>query len=497
MVLPDDSKLSPHDRNLPLTLTWAEEGNEWRRNGGRGLEPVGGDGDEQPPELPPNGGRATASASEGSGSSKEAEDREDMREARDRANEMALQLMLEEETPASSMIESKSRRKKKKKKGKGATQPGGPDDASDCEEDCINPFAIEECVSSSAVSSGAVRLPETKELCTTSPSYRAVLRKAGQRQSKTLQTQVAQVKRNLEVQEMTLKVQMELAEEHLRQSDLLRRLEDEMETLVVGNEDVLDDSCVAERVASALAQKNDLVSAAVSWQQSLRRKTLHSRQQLLGRSVLAEDASKSAQLHKAVEERDAALQVRDTAVQQRDALEAMVEATRMELKQTVERAASDQASTLGAVRVESQAREASEERERLARLQLRDITVDAECLRQELVSSEAEAARQSGDPRALHELSITLLEELEAASKEVLARVQVELESKRRVAIEEQQEQRKCMICMTADKDATIVHGETGHMCCCYRCAKDLQVRGHSCPMCREKIDAVIRQFNS
>ena len=54
-----------------------------------------------------------------------------------------------------------------------------------------------------------------------------------------------------------------------------------------------------------------------------------------------------------------------------------------------------------------------------------------------------------------------------------------------------------CVVCMERRKDATIVHGETGHTCCCFACAKDLQARGDACPMCRAPIAAVIRQFTS
>lgn len=76
----------------------------------------------------------------------------------------------------------------------------------------------------------------------------------------------------------------------------------------------------------------------------------------------------------------------------------------------------------------------------------------------------------------------------------------------------------RCLICLTEDRTATIVHGETGHVACCLQCARILKARGDSvssmaslilpflvhdistnqfaqCPVCRLKIDLVIQQF--
>lgn len=52
-----------------------------------------------------------------------------------------------------------------------------------------------------------------------------------------------------------------------------------------------------------------------------------------------------------------------------------------------------------------------------------------------------------------------------------------------------------CIICMTAPKNATIIHGATGHVCCCLFCAKKLETREDPCPICREPIQLVIQQF--
>lgn len=53
----------------------------------------------------------------------------------------------------------------------------------------------------------------------------------------------------------------------------------------------------------------------------------------------------------------------------------------------------------------------------------------------------------------------------------------------------------KCLICLTENRSATIVHGETGHVACCLKCARILKARGDRCPVCRLPIDSVIQQF--
>lgn len=58
-------------------------------------------------------------------------------------------------------------------------------------------------------------------------------------------------------------------------------------------------------------------------------------------------------------------------------------------------------------------------------------------------------------------------------------------------------ERDKCIVCCVRPKKATIVHGNTGHVCCCMGCAYELQRRGDMCPICRAPIDKVIKHFNS
>ncbi|KAL7532888.1 hypothetical protein ACHAXR_004911 [Thalassiosira sp. AJA248-18] len=53
----------------------------------------------------------------------------------------------------------------------------------------------------------------------------------------------------------------------------------------------------------------------------------------------------------------------------------------------------------------------------------------------------------------------------------------------------------RCLICLSDERTATIVHGETGHIACCLTCARILKARGDNCPVCRLPIDLVIQQF--
>lgn len=52
-----------------------------------------------------------------------------------------------------------------------------------------------------------------------------------------------------------------------------------------------------------------------------------------------------------------------------------------------------------------------------------------------------------------------------------------------------------CIVCADAQANATFVHGLTGHTACCVECADQLRKRGDTCPVCRQDITAVIRNF--
>ena len=56
-------------------------------------------------------------------------------------------------------------------------------------------------------------------------------------------------------------------------------------------------------------------------------------------------------------------------------------------------------------------------------------------------------------------------------------------------------EETMCVICLERPKVCTLVHGDTGHLCCCTACAQVIRQRGDHCPMCRMPVDHVIRQY--
>uniref|UniRef100_UPI00358F3C63 E3 ubiquitin-protein ligase Mdm2-like n=1 Tax=Myxine glutinosa TaxID=7769 RepID=UPI00358F3C63 len=52
-----------------------------------------------------------------------------------------------------------------------------------------------------------------------------------------------------------------------------------------------------------------------------------------------------------------------------------------------------------------------------------------------------------------------------------------------------------CIICQQRARDTTIVHGQTGHLVSCQRCARKMQDHGKPCPICRAPIDLVVRTY--
>ena len=52
------------------------------------------------------------------------------------------------------------------------------------------------------------------------------------------------------------------------------------------------------------------------------------------------------------------------------------------------------------------------------------------------------------------------------------------------------QEMEKCLICLTEERNATIVHGETGHIACCLVCARILKARGDRVRRAVDKMNA-------
>lgn len=52
-----------------------------------------------------------------------------------------------------------------------------------------------------------------------------------------------------------------------------------------------------------------------------------------------------------------------------------------------------------------------------------------------------------------------------------------------------------CVICLTQPRNASIVHGRTGHQVCCIGCAERLKEGKKKCPVCRKKIKLVVKNF--
>ena len=52
-----------------------------------------------------------------------------------------------------------------------------------------------------------------------------------------------------------------------------------------------------------------------------------------------------------------------------------------------------------------------------------------------------------------------------------------------------------CVVCREWPRDASIVHEGTGHQVCCFTCANKLKSTKRKCPVCRQKIQMVIKNF--
>ena len=84
-----------------------------------------------------------------------------------------------------------------------------------------------------------------------------------------------------------------------------------------------------------------------------------------------------------------------------------------------------------------------------------------------------------------HELHYRCSEQLEQRDRLIQGMFSVQPARSRDVPDSE------CVICCDAPKVATLVHGDSGHFCCCLACARRLDC----CPICRQPISMVIRQF--
>mmetsp|Transcript_5850 Transcript_5850/g.14551 ORF Transcript_5850/g.14551 Transcript_5850/m.14551 type:complete len:502 (+) Transcript_5850:120-1625(+) len=54
-----------------------------------------------------------------------------------------------------------------------------------------------------------------------------------------------------------------------------------------------------------------------------------------------------------------------------------------------------------------------------------------------------------------------------------------------------------CIVCQTNPRNASFVHGTTAHIACCYQCALETRRRNRNCPICRQRIELVVQNFQS
>jgi len=60
---------------------------------------------------------------------------------------------------------------------------------------------------------------------------------------------------------------------------------------------------------------------------------------------------------------------------------------------------------------------------------------------------------------------------------------------------ESNRESNLCMFCLNRPKDASFIHGRLGHQVCCYQCAKKYWNKSVRCPVCRRKIERIVRNI--
>jgi len=50
-----------------------------------------------------------------------------------------------------------------------------------------------------------------------------------------------------------------------------------------------------------------------------------------------------------------------------------------------------------------------------------------------------------------------------------------------------------CTLCCQRPKDASFIHGRLAHQVCCYPCAKKLWKKQATCPVCRRKVERIVK----
>ncbi|XP_022919646.1 E3 ubiquitin-protein ligase Mdm2-like isoform X2 [Onthophagus taurus] len=57
-------------------------------------------------------------------------------------------------------------------------------------------------------------------------------------------------------------------------------------------------------------------------------------------------------------------------------------------------------------------------------------------------------------------------------------------------------EKELCTVCMQSPRNGAVIHGNTAHVCCCYKCAIKCWKLHKKCPVCNRNIKSVVKVFN-
>ena len=52
-----------------------------------------------------------------------------------------------------------------------------------------------------------------------------------------------------------------------------------------------------------------------------------------------------------------------------------------------------------------------------------------------------------------------------------------------------------CLVCFTNVRNAGLVHGDAMHMGVCFECANKIMTSNGACPMCRERVEKVVKVY--
>lgn len=100
-----------------------------------------------------------------------------------------------------------------------------------------------------------------------------------------------------------------------------------------------------------------------------------------------------------------------------------------------------------------------------------------------------ETLEQKGNTLTLNKDTLTLNDNTSLAKKED------GLTQKEDIATQKEDASNLCVVCSTEPRNASIIHGRSGHQVCCITCAEKLKADKKRCPVCRKKIQLVVKNF--